>query len=108
MALSRMEDASTARTRRSAEEHRADLACDPPVAGGPCCRVPHHRAEQAHAERLRRKPEWPLRDECLNEHMVRNLPSARRLIEEWRTDYKTHRPHTSLGGLTSNEFATWS
>ncbi len=48
------------------------------------------------------------RDECLNEHMFRNLPSARRLIEEWRNDYNTHRPHTSLGGLTPNEFATRS
>ena len=48
------------------------------------------------------------RDECLNEHMFRNLPSARRLIEEWRTDYNNHRPHTSLGGLTPNEFATRS
>ncbi len=45
------------------------------------------------------------RDECLNEHMLRNLPSARRLIEEWKTDYNAHRPHTSLGGLTANEFA---
>jgi putative transposase len=48
------------------------------------------------------------RDECLNEHMFRNLRSARRLIEEWRTDYNTHRPHTSLGGLTPSEFATRS
>lgn len=48
------------------------------------------------------------RDECLNEHMFRNLPSARRLIEEWRNDDNTHRPHTSLGGLTPNEFATRS
>jgi len=48
------------------------------------------------------------RDECLNEHMFRNLPSARRLIEEWRADYNAHRPHTSLGGLTPNEFATRS
>jgi putative transposase len=46
------------------------------------------------------------RDECLNEHMFRNLPRARRLIEEWRTDYNAHRPHTRLGGLTPNEFAT--
>lgn len=48
------------------------------------------------------------RDECLNEHMFRNLPSARRLIEEWRMDYNVYRPHTSLGGLTPNEFATRS
>jgi putative transposase len=45
------------------------------------------------------------RDECLNEHMFRNLPAAKRLIEEWRRDYNAQRPHTSLGGLTPNEFA---
>lgn len=27
-----------------------------------------------------------LRDECLNEHWFRNLPHARRIIEEWRPD----------------------
>ncbi len=48
------------------------------------------------------------RDECLNEHLFRSLPVARRLIEEWRIDYNACRPHTSLGGLTPNEFATRS
>ena len=48
------------------------------------------------------------RDECLNEHLFRGLPAARRLIEEWRIDDNTRRPHTSLGGLTPNEFATRS
>jgi putative transposase len=48
------------------------------------------------------------RDECLNEHLFRSLPAARRLIEEWRIDYNGRRPHTSLGGLTPNEFATRS
>jgi Integrase core domain len=48
------------------------------------------------------------RDECLNEHLFRSLPAARRLIEEWRIDYNTRRPHTSLGGLTPNEFAARS
>jgi putative transposase len=48
------------------------------------------------------------RDECLNEHMFRGLSAARRVIEEWRTDYNARRPHTSLGGLTPNEFATRS
>ncbi len=47
-----------------------------------------------------------LRDECLNEHLFTNLPEARRLIEAWRIDYNTNRPHTSLGGLTPIEFAT--
>lgn len=48
------------------------------------------------------------RDECLNEHLFRSLPAARWLIEEWRIDYNARRPHTSLGGLTPNEFATQS
>jgi putative transposase len=47
-----------------------------------------------------------LRDECLNEHLSASLPEARRIIEEWRIDYNTLRPHTSLNGLTPTEFAT--
>ena len=46
-----------------------------------------------------------LRDECLNEHLFVSLPEARRIIEEWRIDYNTNRPHTSLNGLTPTEFA---
>jgi putative transposase len=47
-----------------------------------------------------------LRDECLNEHLFTNLNEARQIIEEWRIDYNTNRPHTSLDGLTPTEFAT--
>jgi len=47
-----------------------------------------------------------LRDECLNEHLFANLNEARQIIEEWRIDYNTNRPHTSLSGLTPTEFAT--
>ena len=47
-----------------------------------------------------------LRDECLNEHLFANLNEARQIIEEWRIDYNTNRPHTSLNGLTPTEFAT--
>jgi putative transposase len=46
-----------------------------------------------------------LRDECLNEHLFANLKEARDIIEEWRTDYNTNRPHSSLNGLTPIEFA---
>lgn len=49
-----------------------------------------------------------LRDELLNETLFRSLWQARRLIAEWQTDYNEERPHTSLGGLTPNEFATRS
>jgi putative transposase len=47
-----------------------------------------------------------LRDEFLNEHLFRSLPDARRIIETWRIDYDTNRPHTSLNRLTPTEFAT--
>ena len=46
-----------------------------------------------------------LRDELLNETLFRSLWQAQRLIAEWQTDYNEERPHTSLGGLTPNEFA---
>jgi hypothetical protein len=42
-----------------------------------------------------------LRDECLNKHLFINLNEARQIIEAWRIDYNTNRPHTSLNGLTN-------
>jgi putative transposase len=45
------------------------------------------------------------RDECLNEHLFSSLIAARRIIETWRIDYNTNRPHTSLNGLTPAAFA---
>ena len=47
-----------------------------------------------------------LRDECLNVHQFLSLDHAKSVIEAWRNDYNEHRPHSSLGGLTPNEFAT--
>lgn len=49
-----------------------------------------------------------LRDECLNEHLFTSYNHARRTIEDWRTDYNTTRPHSSLDGLTPIEFAAQS
>jgi putative transposase len=46
-----------------------------------------------------------LRDECLNEHLFANLKKACEIIEAWRTDYNTNRPHSSLNGLPPTEFA---
>jgi putative transposase len=46
-----------------------------------------------------------LRDECLNEHVFSSLAQVRRIIEAWRIDYNTMRPHSSLGYLTPEEFA---
>jgi len=45
-----------------------------------------------------------LRDECLNEHWFMSLDHARKVIEDWRTDYNEARPHSSLGNLTPEEF----
>ena len=46
-----------------------------------------------------------LRDECLNEHVFRSLSQARAIVEAWRIDYNTVRPHSSLGGLPPSVFA---
>ena len=45
------------------------------------------------------------RDECLNEHWFLTMVHARRIIETWRIEYNTERPHSSLGNLTPQEFA---
>ncbi len=49
-----------------------------------------------------------LRDECLNEHLFTRYRQARQVIEEWRLDYNTIRPHSSLNGLTPREFTNRS
>lgn len=38
-----------------------------------------------------------LRDECLNENVFESLAEARRILEEWRHDYNSKRPHSALG-----------
>ncbi len=45
------------------------------------------------------------RDECLNEHWIVSMRHTRQLIEEWRIEYNTERPHRSLGYLTPAQFA---
>jgi putative transposase len=43
------------------------------------------------------------RDECLNEEVFGSLAEARVVIERWRRDYNTIRPHSAHGGLTPAE-----
>lgn len=45
------------------------------------------------------------RDECLNDQWFSTLYEARVLIEAWRQDYNSHRPHSSLGYVPPAEFA---
>ncbi len=43
--------------------------------------------------------------ECLSAHYFSTLAEARAIIEAWRIEYNTYRPHRSLNGLTPSEFA---
>lgn len=45
------------------------------------------------------------RNECLNDHWFNSLEEAREIIDAWREDYNTIRPHSSLGYKTPAEFA---
>jgi len=44
------------------------------------------------------------RDECLDENYFLTLFEARQTIEDWRIEYNTERPHSSLDDLTPEEF----
>ena len=46
------------------------------------------------------------RDECLNQSWHTSLEDARQSFEAWRRDYNTVRPHSSLGYLTPEEYAS--
>lgn len=46
------------------------------------------------------------RDECLNETLFSSLIQARTQITAWKEDYNRNRPHSSLGNLTPQEYAT--
>jgi putative transposase len=43
----------------------------------------------------------PLRDACLNEPLMIDIKEAREIIEDWRFDYNTNRPHTRLNDQLS-------
>ena len=45
------------------------------------------------------------RDECLSQNWYMGLQHARKMIEDWRMDYNTVRPHSSLGYRTPEEYA---
>jgi putative transposase len=62
---------------------------------------PGHPNENAYIESFNGK----FRDECLDEHWFVTMAQARRVIENWRVEYNTERPHSSLADLTPNEYA---
>ena len=55
----------------------------------------------SHIESFNRR----LSDERLNGHQFLSIDHAKQLIKAWRIDCNHHRPHSSLGHLTPNEFA---
>ncbi|MEG2013719.1 MAG: transposase, partial [Anaerovoracaceae bacterium] len=46
-----------------------------------------------------------LRDECLNMNWFKNLYEAKEIIEQWRLEYNSLRPHSSLNNMTPLEYA---
>jgi putative transposase len=46
-----------------------------------------------------------MRDELLNGEEFESLLEARVLIDAWRNEYNTLRPHRGLGMMTPNQFA---
>jgi transposase InsO family protein len=46
------------------------------------------------------------RDECLNREIFRNGKEAQEVVEAWRKEYNEQRPHSALGYLTPEEFAS--
>lgn len=44
------------------------------------------------------------RDECLNQYWFGSVEEAQMITEDWRIDYNTFRPHSSLGDLTPEEY----
>ena len=47
-----------------------------------------------------------LRLDCLNEHWLMSLEDAQEKAEEWRRDYNQNRPHSYLGNVPPEEYAT--
>ena len=41
-----------------------------------------------------------MRDECLNGEIFYSLREAQIVIEKWRVEYNTRRPHSALGDRT--------
>src|SRR4051794_40218319 len=46
-----------------------------------------------------------VRDELLNIEELTSLTVAQVVIEAWRIEYNTYRPHSALGGQTPAEYA---
>jgi putative transposase len=62
---------------------------------------PGARWQNGHIESFHDK----LRDECLNRELFFSLQEAKIVVEEWRNEYNSIRPHSSLGRMPPAVFA---
>lgn len=62
---------------------------------------PGKPTQNAYIESLNGK----FRAECLAQNLFETTDSARLLINAWKQEYETKRPHSSLGGMTPSEFS---
>ena len=62
---------------------------------------PGHPVENCFIESFNGK----LLDECLNLHHFASVAEAQAIIEQWRAEYHTDRPHRGLGQRTPAEYA---
>lgn len=62
---------------------------------------PGHPVENCFIESFNGK----LRDECLNQHHFATLSEARAVVEQWRQEYNTERPHRGLAQRTPAAYA---
>lgn len=46
------------------------------------------------------------REECLDQNWFINLNDAKQIVEEWRQEYNKERPHSAIGYMTPEEFAS--
>lgn len=82
----------------TADEVQAWLATH---QAGPAFIEPGHPWQNGYIESYHDK----FRDECLDREWFESLAEARVVIERWRRQYNTQRPHSSLGYQTPAQFA---
>ena len=102
--------ARQARRVRLRQRHRADQHGDPALVAGERRRMalyyiaPGKPQQNAFIESFNGR----LRDELLNETLFGSLAHARVALAEWRLDYNTVRPHSSLGKLPPVDYVKLS
>jgi transposase InsO family protein len=64
-----------------------------------------HRTGLAPGEPFRRVVHGRLRDQLLNVEEFADLRQAQVIVEYWRIEYNTYRPHSAPDGLTPDQYA---